>query len=232
MASERKAKRIPGSALFDAPDDKAQVWLFLGKSRLGKSHLIRWLILDRFKHANWKFGLTFVGTKFTGDYAWLPPKFVIAGYSEDKLKAYMTILQKRKERGEDLPPNFVYFDDLVGVLTSETPYFQSFCTTCRHTNTNVIVAVQYMPKGISTTFREQVCFAVMFGTKKRRTLKSLYSEFGQLFPTEDEFTKYLWEVTAEPYTAVLYTEYTEELGDNYIPIRAPKNLPQGRLKFA
>ena len=219
------------SEVFNSPDGKAQTWLVVGKSRKGKSHFIRWLIMDRFVHANWQFGLSMVGTKFTGAYKWLPDRTVFEGYDENRLVAYVTGLKKKIDAGEKVPPNFVYLDDLVGALKSETDAFKQFCTTSRHTNTNVIVAVQYIAHGVSTTFREQVDYAVLFGSKNRRTCDSLFGEFGQLFPSRRDFTDYLHEQTKRPYHAVLYIEREEELGKNYHPVVAPADLPSGVLKF-
>lgn len=193
------------SAVFNS-DGKAQTWLVVGKSRNGKSHYIHWLILDRFVHAGWEFGLTMVGTKFTGAYKWLPEGTVFEGYDENRLVAYVTGLKKKIDAGEKVPPNFVYLDDLVGALKSETDAFKQFCTTSRHTNTNVIVAVQYIAHGASTTFREQVDYAVLFASRNRRTCDSLFGEFGQQFQSRREFTAWMWNETAKPYHAVLYIE--------------------------
>lgn len=234
------------SSVFDSPDGKAQAMLVVGKTRQGKSHFCRYYITDRFAHAGWRFGLSFVGTRFTGAYDWLPPKTVVEGYDEAKLLAYMTNLKKKEEefakhnkriadesKHRHVPPNFVFFDDLVGVLTSDSKAFQNFCTTARHTNTNIIVAVQYLPKGVSTTFREQVSHVVMFCSKNKRTLRSLHSEFGQLFPDEQAFVDWLWEITSsEPYTACLYLDAEQELGKNYLGVKAPAELPKGQLRFS
>ena len=83
--------------------------------------------------------------------------------------------------------SFILFDDLVGVLTQNTPFFQNFVTTARHLNISIVIAAQYIAKGISTTLREQVNFAIMFRSKNQRTLKYLYESFGQLFETYDQF---------------------------------------------
>ena len=40
-------------------------------------------------HAGWKFGIAFVGTKYSGDSRNLPEKSVFQGYNEDILKKWL-----------------------------------------------------------------------------------------------------------------------------------------------
>ena len=85
-----------------------------------------------------------------------------------------------------LPPSFV-FDDLVGVLTSNSKFFKNFITTFRHLNINVIICVQDLVAGISTTVRAQINYCLMYNEKNNRTLDILYKNFGGLFPSREDF---------------------------------------------
>ena len=152
-------------------------------------------------------------------------------YRDKVLKSWVDGLQNILKRNGKLPPSFVYFDDLVGVLTSNSRFFKNFITTFRHLNINVIIAVQYLV-GVSTTVRAQVNYCLMYNEKRFQTLDILYHNFGGLFPTKDEFIRYLWNNTGgekNKYVGILFVERIDKLKDNYIPIRAPARLPNRRL---
>lgn len=223
------------SSIFDHPQKKAQLFVFVGKSLKGKSHFIKWLLYDRFTNANWQFGLTFCVTKFNGDYKFLPDNRVIEGYNEGVLQKYIQNLQKkiRNEGKESVPPNFVLFDDLTGVLDNNTDWFVNLIATHRHTNTNLIFATQYLTgkKAISPIIREQTSFAIMFRSMTARTKTTLYENFGQLFPNQAAFEETLERITSQPYHALLYMESQDKLEENYLDVIAPEVLPTFSLKF-
>jgi hypothetical protein len=133
------------NTIFKDPiSNLAQMYVLVGKSGRGKSHMIKYLVFNGVKHFDWNFGLCFVRTKFNHDYDYLPDKKVIEGYSQDILMQYIDNLKGIKREGKEIRPNFVIFDDLIGVLKSATPEFNNFISTFRHTNTNVMISVQYL----------------------------------------------------------------------------------------
>ena len=144
------------TSIFDNPTGKSQLYLLVGKSERGKSHFAKFLLYDRFLHAGWKFGISFIATKYTDAYNFLPKNTIYEGYHDKVLKAWTDGLRNILKKKGKLPPSFVYFDDLVGVLTSNSKFFKNFITTFRHLNINVIICVQYLVAGISTTVRAQI----------------------------------------------------------------------------
>jgi len=226
-------KNNRNTSIFDNPTGKSQFYLLVGKSERGKSHFAKFLLYDRFLHAGWKFGISFIATKYTDAYNFLPKKTIYQGYHDKVLKAWTDGLQRELKRKGKLPPSFVYFDDLVGVLTSNSKFFKNFITTFRHLNINVIISVQYLV-AVSTTVRAQVNYCLMYNEKRYQTLDILYENFGGLFPTKDEFIEYLWKNTGgekNKYVGILFVERIDNLKDNYIPIKAPARLPSTPLKF-
>ena len=223
-------KNNRNTSIFDNPTGKSQLFLLVGKSERGKSHFAKFLY-DRFLHAGWKFGITFTATKYTDAYNFLPKNTVYEGYHDTMLKAWVNRLkQEMKKRGK-LPPSFVYFDDLVGILTSNSKFFKNFITTFRHLNINVIIAVQYLV-GVSTTVRAQTNYCLMYNEKRFQALDILYENFGGMFPTKEEFVKYLWKHTdgeKNKYVGVLFIEREDKLDNNYVLIKAPAKLPSKRL---
>ena len=205
----------------------------VGKSMKGKSYLVRYLLTERFLKGKLKFGIVFTKTKFNKDYAFLPDKSVKQGYNEEVLKKYISNIEKLREKKEGIPPNYLIFDDLVGVLNNQSDWFINFVSTARHFNTSVFICVQYLTgkKAISPIMREQTTHAIMFNSRTRRTLENLYESYGGLFPSFEEFKQYFFRATKERYTAMLYVESIDEVEGNYISIQAPENYPKIKVSF-
>lgn len=218
--------------IFDN-DGKAITVVLVGKSYRGKSYLLKYLIADRLNRGKFKFGLVFTTTKFNHDYDFIPSNRVVEGYREDILQKYFNNLKKIKKEEDVVPPNFIIFDDLVGVLANETSFFNSFITTCRHLNISVFIAVQYLTgkNAISTTMRQQTTHAIMFHSKMKNTTENLYNSYGQMFETLNDFKKHYDAVTKDPYVAMIYMENEDDIDKNYFGIRAPKNIPSLNFSF-
>ena len=214
-------------------NEKPLFIISVGKSMKGKSFLTRYLLTEKFMTGKFKFGIVFTKTKFNSDYAFLPDKAVKQGYNEEVLKKYINNLAKLREKKQGVPPNFIIFDDLVGVLNNQTNWFVNFVSTVRHFNTTIIICVQYLcgRNAISPIMREQTTHAIMFQSRTRRTLENLYESYGGLFPSYDEFKAYFFAATREKYSAMLYLESTDELHENYITIQAPAEYPKIKVEY-
>ena len=218
--------------LFDN-DGKPIFVIAIGKSMKGKSHFIRYLLTDRFLKGKLKFGLVFSKTKFNEDYSMFPDKSRKEGYNENILIKYVDNLKKIREKEGKVPPNVIIFDDLIGVLSNGTAFFTNFISTCRHFNTSIIIAVQYLSaKGsITPLMREQTSHCIMFNSRTLRTLENLFNSFGGLFDSYYEFKEYFMHATKEPYTAMLYLESIDDIDKNYITIQAPKDFKKIKLDY-
>ena len=218
--------------IFDN-DGQAIIVVFVGKSYRGKSYFLKYLISDRLNRNKFKFGLVFTTTKFNGDYKFLPDNRVIEGYNEEILKKYFNNLKRIKDKDGEVPPNFIIFDDLVGVLANQTSFFNSFITTCRHLNISVFIAVQYLTgkNAISPTMRQQTTHAIMFHSKMKSTVENLYENYGQMFDSLKEFRQHYDEITKDQYVAMIYLEKEDDINKNYFGIRAPKNIPELKFEF-
>lgn len=218
--------------LFDN-EGKPIFVVVIGRSMLGKSHLVRYLLTDRFTKGKLKFGLVFSKTKFNNDYDIFPDKSRKEGYNEDILIKYMNNLKKIREKNGVVPPNVIIFDDLAGILANSTDYFTNFIATCRHFNTSIFICVQYLTgrNAITPLMREQASHCIMFKSRTRRTLENLYDSFCGLFQNYDDFKDYFMNATTEKYTAMLYLQAIDELDDNYITIQAPKDYKQIKIDY-
>ena len=158
--------------LFKTDDDSAALYVLVGKSRKGKSHLARYILMNRLLSKQWHFGLVFCKSKFNNDYtSFLPDNRIYEGYNEQVLMKYVNNLKKIvKEKGK-VPASFIIFDDLIGVLNNATDWFNNFISTFRHVNINVFICVQYLTgkNAVSPIMREQTNFAILFQSRTRRT---------------------------------------------------------------
>ena len=112
-----------------------------GKSKRGKSYLIKYMLTMLCLNKKFKFGLVFCKTKFNCGYDFIEDNKVVEGYNEDVLKNYLQTLQKygeenpltrkQKELGikTNIPPSFIVFDDIIGQMDLNTNFMSEFLTT-------------------------------------------------------------------------------------------------------
>ncbi|ETO03166.1 hypothetical protein RFI_34243 [Reticulomyxa filosa] len=145
------------------------------------------------------FGMVFTGTKYDNEYDYLPDDKVVEGWNEQVFQKYVKFLEeKKKEFGDNFPPNFIILDDLIGKLT-KSPMFTNFICCIRHMNCTLIMCTQYLRKATSTELRENIDMAFIFGTKFGLTIDGLFEAFGALFGDPKEFQRVLSSVAKEPY---------------------------------
>lgn len=220
--------------LFKTDDDSAALYVLVGKSRKGKSHLTRYILMNRLLSKQWHFGLVFCKSKFNNDYtSFLPDNRIYEGYNEQVLMKYVNNLKKIvKEKGK-VPASFIIFDDLIGVLNNATDWFNNFISTFRHVNINVFICVQYLTgkNAVSPIMREQTNFAILFQSRTRRTIENLYESYGGLFDTIEQFKQHFFNATKVKYSAMLYSEDVDDRDENYITIQAPAEVPKMKFDF-
>ena len=211
----------------------SSLYILCGKSGKGKSHMTKYLLTDGLQSGKFKFGLVFTRTKFNHDYDFLPDDRVLEGYNEQVLEKYVNNLEKMIKKNGSVPPSFLVFEDLVGVLNSSSEWFNNFISKFRHYSINIFICVQYLmgKRAISPIMREQTNFCIMFRSKTLRTLNNLFENFGGLFNSYEEFKEHLLSRTEQEYTACLYVESIDDIESNYIQILAPKDYPKIKFKF-
>lgn len=198
-----------------------QISVFLGKPKRGKSYALRHTILkNTIDNKIFKYGIVFTRTKFNGDYDWLPDDYVYDDYDPQILQTYLDGLKDLPK--DKLKPSFIIFDDIQGALD---PYDKTlnFLNAChRHMKISIFYCFQYIyGRGSTPVLRSCTTMAFLFNAKGERTLKALYEAFGQLFPDFNTFKDYYLQLTAEPYTAMLYFQDEDNIDDNYLQYQAP-----------
>ena len=213
-----------------------------GKSKRGKSYLIKYIITCLGIQKKFKFGYVFCKTKFNGGYDFFPENRIIEGYNEEVLKKFLDILKKygeenpvsdsQKEKGvkTNIPPSILIFDDLIGSLDTNNKFFTEFVATYRHYNISVIIATQYINK-LSTLLREQAELCFMFEPSTERSIKALFESYGQSFDSFKKFKDFLMAKTKEPFHCLIYNENGDEESTKYIEYCAPGSYPDVTFSF-
>lgn len=174
--------------------------VIIGRKKSGKTNLVKHLILrNTLVNDHFKYGLIFTNTGFNDEYNYVPPDYVIKGYDREKFLQYIKFL----EGLDEIQPNYLVFEDLVGILNND-PVFTNFICNNRHYKTTVIVNAQYLVKGINTVLRENTDIGFFFNSLNDRTQRSLYEAYGGLFPKFIYFKEAFLTNTSERYTCMLY----------------------------
>ena len=157
---------------------KAKCLVLVGACGKGKSNSMRYILLKNMVDRKYfKFGLVFTKTKFSNEYNFLPDKYIIDGYSEEVLSKYLDKLRKYKKKHKKVPPNFVIFEDLIGLIRKQDPFLISFMGSHRHTNTMCGFLFQHLNTGASTLLREITTHAICFNSKQMNTMDSIWMNY-------------------------------------------------------
>ena len=102
----------------------------------GKSHLIKYLVYERFKRKTFKRIYVFAATAFTHEYDWVEEDYIISS-NFDKAVDYILDLQK------DNVPCLVIFDDITGSINWNHMRYNKLFTEYRKRNMSIILAIHY-----------------------------------------------------------------------------------------
>jgi hypothetical protein len=214
--------------------ESAQIMVFVGKPKSGKSFMIRALMKQFGRQGIFKFGKVFSGTgKINTDYDFMPEGGVDGDFSEAKLQTYIGKLTKWCEdhKGKKLPPNFLILDDLLGILRPNSGVFSHLISMHRHLSLTIIIVSQYLVKVVSTTLRELTNHAFMFRSQFKNTRQALFNGFGQICENEEEFLRLYDDAVKEKHACLKYTADAPSVAEAYISYKAPTDDKPFTLKF-
>ena len=186
--------------------------IFVGKCGHGKTNAIRWLL---YKHSvdlkHFKMGIVFSRTAFVdSDYDFIPKEYKFTQYDSNILQTFMSHLEELKNKDDEIPPSFVLFDDMLGLLAKNDPVLTNFHAVHRHYQCSVLHAVQYLNTSINTTIKSIVNYAFIFKTHDFQSLDALWRSFGMHFKKFNDFRNFLFKHTEEKYTALVYDNDSEK----------------------
>lgn len=211
---------------FTLPTE-ASLLVFVGKQRSGKSYAIKSLMSQYQKSQPFEFGVVFTRTKFNHAYDYVSDKRVYEDFSVEKLMKYIeglrTINERKKKEKKVMGPNFIIFDDLMGVIDWYDKRLINWIGTFRHTNTTIFLAIQYLAQGTSTVVRECTNAAFMFNTSNLDSQKHLYIFYGQQMPGTKVVDKF--EIFQKTMKAITESE-NEEDDHQCLLFQANKKTPE------
>ena len=201
------------------------LFLFVGKSKSGKSYLLKYLIsyycLTE-KHFN--FGLVLTGSDYNHEYKFLP-SHAVHKYEEEVLNQYIDSLKEKKNNGEELPPSFLVLDDILGLI-SRSKAWQNLISTYRHLNITLFISVQYLrTEASSTLIREQTGALFAFKTTNINTMKCFFDYFGSnIFENLEGFKERFQKCTTEKHSCCLYLDHDKSMtkNTNFLMLKAPQ----------
>lgn len=192
-----------------------------GKSRSGKTYLVKYLITNALLKKQLYFGIVFSLTgKYNNDYNMLNSNCIIEGYNRQILINYLDMLkQYRKKYGKLPPPNFIIFDDVISSVSNDK-LFKELISTFRHYSAFIICCTQY-PNMISCLTREQINYAFVFKQQTYRAKDGLYKAIGDDFETLKDFSSMLDSKTDEQYSCLLYNANGDGVDNRYMKYKCP-----------
>lgn len=133
--------------------------LIIGPPKRGKSHLIRWLIVDGMRQGKWDHICILTPTKHSGDYNFIQPQSCVHGDPGKKGCNYMKVIETliKQQRyisiklGERAPKRgegrvLLVIDDALGLLDWNNGAFTSLVSTYRHNGIDVMISTQSITK--------------------------------------------------------------------------------------
>jgi ABC-type dipeptide/oligopeptide/nickel transport system ATPase component len=183
--------------------------VFVGEPRSGKSTLIKAVMQYYAKKKYFQFGICITGSKDNGDYTFLPDKAVWDNWNEDRFKEYIGVLDARKavlnKKNKKLPPSFIIFDDLIGLLKT-SDFYKSFLSRFRHYNVTVLLATQYTADAqtCSTLLRSVCDIAFMFPSMMENQLISMHKAWGMYYKKFHLFQDVMIKVKERKFACLLY----------------------------
>lgn len=210
--------------------EKVNLILLSGRPAAGKSHAIRYIMLNL--HSDYsknpvKYAVVFTTTAYNGSFDYIPNGFVHNSYKPEILEEVIRIQQSTGGRHhaaviwDDVLPSGAFNSDLVVQLF----------TTFRHLNITAICSTQYIYK-LSPTLRECATRVLLFRTVTQRSVKALYESFGQYFKNEKDFSNYLLKNTNN-YRFVLFkaNSQSDKISEIYSVLKCPAQIPQFKYVY-
>ena len=187
-------------------DANPQLMILVGPPGSGKSQAIQSIITDMYNTKRINFGIAFVGSKFAGNYDYLPDDMVKEGYDEQELQNYVEEVASfiRKNKIKRAPQSFILFDDLMGVMDLYSPFFTNLIARFRHFGFNIIFGVQYLKKGVPTTVRECMTVAMMWRSYNKESFDACYTYFGQVAHDEKQFEELYDKATSVQHRCLVF----------------------------
>ena len=184
----------------------------------GKTNLVKYILCDLFTKKKLSYGLVFCPTSFNEAYNFLPSKYIYSQYDEDAIINLINIQIKQIKENGRAKPCFIVFDDVIGSIDFNSPFFSKLVSTFRHYNITLIFCVQYLYK-VSPVLRECVSYFITFYQPTKRSIEAIYETYMNEFETYNECKNFIQSKTQD-YKFIL-VNCNARLHEKYIISKAP-----------
>jgi hypothetical protein len=208
--------KLPGIICIIAPQES------------GKSHMIKHILLENCKNKIFQHGICFTGSIENEDYSFLQTDYVIDGYNEDILRRYLKKKKEYRLKGNNFH-SFIIFDDCMNVIDN-SKLFKFIVSKFRHFNVTIIMATQYI-MDIPKKIRKLVDYGIFFRIEDEDTKKEIFRSWVQMFQKYKNFDDYFINLFDEQYVCMIYKRQELDINKKYNKYKAPKNLPNFKIKF-
>jgi hypothetical protein len=241
VKKEKRKHDVSEEPGFDLPTsaEEPKIFVLCGSCASGKSHMLKHMFYLYGKRKQYKFGLCFTSTAFTGDYDYLPEKS-IRDFDMNYLENYMKHLRAKIVDGKakhgskwNLPHNFLIIDDSIG-LVNNSGFFLNMIATHRHTKTTIFLLSQLLTaaRSVNTVVRANTSFAMLWPTSMRIALEGIHRSYGQMYDYEEFKTK-LDNCRKRKFSCLVFKNNPEfsTPQEAYCEILAPAIIPEFQLDF-
>lgn len=196
------------------------LFLLIGSSMSGKSHALKWFILNlarRFNH-----GFVFSSTVFNGQYNYLPKD--VQFDKAMSLDFFNRLIEYQKEHQNK--QCFLIIDDLVGSQNFYDEIFQRLATTGRHYNITTFILAQGV-KTLSPLLRSNAHYVCLFKLSNIKAIHDAFEEYSSGFNNRKDYQRY-FESNTSNYQFIFIDRRND---NNAIVLKAPADLPDFKLNY-
>ena len=126
-------------------------WLIMGGPNRGKSHLMRWKIVEGFLQGKWEFIVILSPTKHNGDFAFIQPQEFVWDDPRQFEGAVQKLLDNQRMLAnkvgmQNVPRCLLLIDDPLGAINWHKGIWEQLVSTYRQFMIDVMLATQYMAR--------------------------------------------------------------------------------------
>jgi hypothetical protein len=195
------------------------VYLFIGRSGTGKTHVMKYLALSMRDKFDVAYG--FCPTRFAGNLDWIPEERCFDKFDKDKVER---LLEFQARNYPNIGRMLLVFDDVLGESSIKLygTLMLKLATTCRHYRITIFISTQYMRK-IPPAMRENAKVVFITAARGPDEMKMLADEFC-LEISRDEFYRRLAADTSG-YGVMVINMEGKGVRNIYRRLEAPARLP-------
>lgn len=210
---------------------KSEFMLIAGKPASGKSHFIKYLMMNLhrdYSNDPIKYIVVFTTTKFNRAYSdYIPEQFVHDAYYPEVLESLLKI---QSSNGASCRAA-VIFDDCLPQKAFTSQLFLNLCTTFRHYRVDVIISTQYIYR-VPPVVRECATRVVIFRQTTGRSIQALFESFGSWFNSGKEFANFLLASTGNyKFIYFIANSSSDDRAKVYKIKKCPAKIPEFKYEY-